>query len=234
MISPHILLAEDDESLGFMLEDNLNAWHYKISRYADGQKAITSFFNHQFDLCILDVMLPGQDGFGIAEQIRKINPSVPIIFLTAKNLTKDKIKGFDLGADDYITKPFSIDELKCRVRAVLNRSFQNAGNHIPGILNIGNTSLHIHHQQLTVLQQQINLTYKETKLLSLFFRHPNQLINRAFFLESVWQEDGFFVARSMDVFISRLRKYLKPDSLLRIDNIRGVGYMLRVSAASPS
>lgn len=225
---PHVMLVEDDESLGFLIKDSLDGLGWKVHLYPDGEKGLSGFHSNAFDLCILDVMLPRKDGFDLALTIRKYNQHVPIVFLTAKSQTADKIRGFQAGADDYVCKPFSLEELKYRLQAVLKRA---SGNQTSvsnrGILSAGASTLDIHNLSLTVNGAVKQLTYKEAMLLQIFFRHPDKVIEREIFLKTVWEEDGFFVARSMDVFISRLRKYLAEDRHLKIDNIRGIGYRMK-------
>jgi len=223
-----VMLVEDDESLGFLIKDSLDGLGWKVHLYPDGEKGLSGFHSNAFDLCILDVMLPHKDGFDLALNIRKYNQHVPIVFLTAKSQTTDKIRGFQIGADDYVCKPFSLEELKYRLQAVLKRASGNqtsAGHH--GVLNAGASILDIHNLSLTVNRTVTELTYKEAKLLQIFFRHPDKVIEREIFLKTVWENDGFFVARSMDVFISRLRKYLSEDPSLKIENIRGIGYRMK-------
>jgi DNA-binding response OmpR family regulator len=222
-----ILLVEDDESLGFLIKDSLNAAGWDVSLYVDGEKGLTAFHSHVFDLCILDIMLPQKDGFELARQIRKYNQSIPIIFLTAKGQTEDRIHGFQLGADDYVCKPFSIEEFKYRIEAVFKRSVRTAPTDRSQYLSAGKSSLDVSNLMLDANGTSTRLTYKECKVLQLFFRHAGKLIEREVFLKSIWENDGFFVARSMDVFVSKLRKYLAPDELLKIENIRGVGYVMK-------
>ena len=221
-----IMLVEDDESLGFLIKDSLNASGWNVSLYRDGEKGLTAFHSHPFDLCILDIMLPERDGFDLAREIRRYNQGIPIIFLTAKSQTEDRIKGFQLGADDYVCKPFSIEEFKYRLEAVLKRSSSRIADR-SDVIHASNTVLDVSNLLLTANGIVTRLTYKECKLLQMFFRHTGKLIERDVFLRSIWEEDGFFVARSMDVFISRLRKYLSHDPYLKIENIRGVGYILK-------
>jgi two-component system, OmpR family, response regulator len=225
----NILLVEDDEHLGFLIKDSLDAhgWHVHLCR--DGEKGLSAFHSHLFDLCVLDVMLPERDGFDVATQIRRYNQHVPIMFLTARSQTEDRIKGFQAGADDYVCKPFSIEEFKYRVEAILKRSKSaSSSSGSVGELKAGNSVLDVNNLILDSKGTITQLTYKEGKLLELFFRHAGQLVEREIFLKSIWENDGFFVARSMDVFVSRLRKFLKDDTTLRIENIRGVGYVLKV------
>lgn len=223
------MLIEDDESLGFLLKDTMDAHGWSVDLYQSGEKGLTAFHNEAFDLCILDIMLPNKDGFELASEIRKYNQNVPIVFLTAKSQVDDRIRGFQVGADDYVCKPFSIEEFKYRIDAILKRSGdverrpdRNA------VLKAGNSTLDIYNLTLDAEGVVTRLTYKECKLLQMFFRHAGKLIERDVFLKAVWEDNGFFVARSMDVFVSKLRKYLRKDTSIRIENIRGVGYILRV------
>jgi two-component system OmpR family response regulator len=222
-----IMLVEDDESLGFLIKDSLDAYGWKVNLYPTGEKGLTAFHNNRFDLCILDVMLPQKDGFTLATEIRKYNQHVPIVFLTAKSQTEDRIRGFQSGADDYVCKPFSIEEFKYRLEAILKRTNEDPSSINESVLKISDSTLDIHNLTLNSNGVVTRLTHKECRLLQMFFRHSGKLIEREVFLKSIWEDDGFFVARSMDVFISRLRKYLKADEHLRIENIRGVGYILK-------
>lgn len=223
-----IMLVEDDESLGFLIKDSLDGLGWNVHLYRDGEKGLTAFHNNRFDLCILDIMLPSKDGYDLAQDIRRYNQHIPIIFLTAKSQTEDRIRGFQIGADDYVCKPFSIEEFKYRIEAVLKRTvgLQPSADRV-GILTAGVSTLDLRNLALNSNGTVTQLTYKEAKLLEIFFRHRNTLIERELFLKTVWEEDGFFVARSMDVFISRLRKYLQHDPNLKIENIRGIGYILK-------
>jgi len=222
------MLVEDDESLGFLIKDSLDGLGWRVHLYSDGEKGLSAFHNNAFDLCILDIMLPYKDGYELAENIRKYNQQVPIIFLTAKSQTEDRIRGFQIGADDYVCKPFSIEEFKYRVEAILKRTagIQASADRIR-VLHAGLSTLDVRNLILNCNGTVIRLTYKEAKLLEIFFRHPGILIERELFLKGVWEDDGFFVARSMDVFISRLRKYLQKDTKLKIENIRAIGYILK-------
>jgi DNA-binding response OmpR family regulator len=223
-----ILLVEDDESLGFLIKDTLDTYGWKVCLCPDGEKGLTTFHNHEFDLCVLDIMLPQKDGFDLAREIRKYNQGIPIIFLTAKSQTEDRIKGFQLGADDYVCKPFSIEEFKYRIEAVFKRSHGLSATEKGALLKVANTTLDVHNLTLNANGTITRVTYKESQLLQMFFRHSGKLIERDVFLKAIWEDDGFFVARSMDVFVSKLRKYLSADTDLRIENIRSVGYVLKV------
>ena len=227
--APQIMLVEDDESLGFLIKDTLDQRGWKVHLYPSGEQGLTAFHNTVFDLCILDVMLPHRDGFDLAQEIRRYNQIVPIVFLTAKNQADDRIRGFQLGADDYVCKPFSIQEFTYRIEAIFKRSFPASGEQErTSVLKVSNSSLDVHNLTLNSNGVITRLTYKECKLLQMFFRHVDKLIERDVFLKSVWEDDGFFVARSMDVFVSKLRKYLSGDPALKIENIRGVGYIMKM------
>ncbi len=224
------MLVEDDESLGFLLKDSLGSNGWEVSLYNNGEKGLSAFHHSSFDLCILDIMLPHKDGFELASEIRRYDQRIPIVFLTAKNQTDDRIKGFQLGADDYVCKPFSMEEFKYRIEAILKRSSaKDTAINKSSIVHVSQSSLDIHNLTLNANGAITRLTYKESKLLELFFRHINKVVEREVFLKTVWEDDGFFVARSMDVFVSRLRKYLASDQHLKIENIRGVGYILKQS-----
>ncbi|HEX8545337.1 MAG TPA: response regulator transcription factor [Cytophagaceae bacterium] len=224
-----ILLVEDDECLGFLLKDNLEMAGCFVDLINDGGKALNSFTGKHFDLCILDVMLPGKHGFEVAEEIRKVNTAVPIIFLTAKSMKEDRIKGFKIGGDDYITKPFSLEELLLRVSAILKRTFKTMVDSEVNILCFGNSCLDFSNQILKIGSEEEKLTYREVKLLKLLCLNSNKLLEREFILKEVWEDEGIFVGRSLDVFISRLRRLLKSDTKVQISNIHGVGYKFQVS-----
>ena len=222
----HLLYVEDDTSLSFVTRDNLELQGYKITHCASGKEALVSIKEGGFDLYLLDVMLPEVDGYTLAEEIRSFDPQTPIIFLTAKSLKEDKIHGLKLGADDYITKPFSIEELILKIDVFLRRrSIEPIHS---GALQIGVFSLD--HDNLALksgLDETKNLTQKEADLLKLFIENKNQVLRRSQILKQLWGEDDYFLGRSLDVFISRLRRYLKKDETLRIENIHGVGFRLR-------
>jgi DNA-binding response OmpR family regulator len=223
-----ILLVEDDPNLGFVTKDNLQDEGYDVVLCKDGQSAFTEFFKKTFDLCILDVMLPKKDGFALAEDIRKINTQVPILFLSARSKNEDKIKGFQSGADDYLTKPFSMDELYLRIKAILKRSKKSEQNTTTPIykdrFELGNVLFDYKNVELNVLENKYVLTRKEAELLRLLFIHENQVLSREMALELIWGEDDYFLGRSMDVFISKLRKYLKDEPRVQILNVHGVGF----------
>jgi two-component system response regulator VicR len=222
----HILYVEDDESLSFVTQDNLELQGYKITHHTSGEKAIEAFKNNSYDLCILDVMLPDIDGFDIAREIRKYDQQTPILFLTAKSLKEDRLNGLRIGGDDYITKPFSIEELILKVEIFLRRrevkTSASPSNLVVGEFELDYPNLALHHDD-SVRQ----LTQKEADLLKLFVQHQDQVLKRSMILEQIWGEDDYFLGRSLDVFISRLRKYLRADENLKIENLHGIGFRLR-------
>lgn len=222
----HLLYVEDDESLGYVTRDNLELQGYQVTHFSAGQSAIDAIPDHEFDLCILDVMLPKVDGFTIAEEIRKYDTQVPIIFLTARSLKEDKIKGLKIGADDYITKPFSIEELILKIEVFLRRRTITTPKAATKY-RIGNYEFDYPNLSLQFNDDARSLTQREADLLKLFAEQPNQVIKRSEILEKLWGEDDYFLGRSLDVFISRLRKYLKKDESLKIENIHGVGFRLK-------
>lgn len=225
-IKKRILLVEDDESMGFLLKDSLENYHYTVTHLSDGQSALIEFNKRSFDLCLLDVMMPNMDGFSLATEIRKGDSDVPIIFLTAKTMKEDRIKGFKLGADDYVTKPFSIEELALRIKAVLKRgkSLQTTDKLIP----FANYVLDLTNLILSTSNEKIQLTQKEADILALFVTNPNTLLKREFILKTIWEDDSYFIGRSLDVFISKLRKHFKDDSAINITNIHGSGYKFQM------
>jgi len=222
-----LLLVEDDENLGYMLKDNLEMAGYQVRLIRDGEKGLTAFHNEEYHLCILDIMLPLKDGFSLAEDIRKYNQQVPIIFLTAKNQKDDRIKGFKLGGDDYITKPFSLEEFLLRVEAVLKRVYARPSQADKRHLyNIGQFEFDIDNQTLMLNGNTTKLTNKEARLLKILVQHKNRVVERDLIMKTIWEDEGYFVARSMDVFITKLRKYLSTDPSVGIKNVHGVGYRL--------
>jgi two-component system, OmpR family, response regulator VicR len=223
----HLLYVEDDESLSFVTKDNLELQGYEITYCENGKKAIEAVHQQEFDLCILDVMLPDVDGFAIAEEIRKFNTQVPIIFLTAKSLKEDKIRGLRLGADDYITKPFSIEELILKIEIFLKRSKISSAT-VPTYLTIGKYLLDHKNLTLKIGSEAKTLTQKESDLLKMLIENKNEVIKRSVILETLWGEDDYFLGRSLDVFISRLRKYLSQDERIKVENIHSVGFRMKI------
>ena len=220
-----LLVAEDDPNLGTILKAYLTQKGYTVAWAKDGEEALTLFDKEDVDACILDVMMPVKDGFAVAKEVRKVNKRVPIIFLTAKNLEADKLKGFEVGADDYMTKPFSMEELLARLNATMRRSF-NEDRPDKNVFKIGNFSFDYVHQTLTLGDNVQRLTAKECDLLRMFAINFGQLVDHNTTLQKIWKDDSYFAARSMDVYITKLRKYLKPDPTVEIVNVHGVGFKL--------
>lgn len=225
----NILYVEDDSSLSFVIKDNLEENGYTVVHCTDGESAWQQFMKHTFDLCLLDVMLPKKDGFALATQIRKKNALIPIIMLTAKNMDEDKIHGFKTGVDDYITKPFNMQELLLRMEVFLKRTKIDA-NVFPSEVTIGSIVFHYEELELQTLEGIIQLTQKEADLLKNFCLHVNQTLKREDILLSVWGKDDYFLGRSMDVFITKLRKHLKADPCIEIQTIHGKGFKFLVKA----
>tara|TARA_Y100001978_G_C23700221_1_gene440353 strand:- start:3379 stop:4068 length:690 start_codon:yes stop_codon:yes gene_type:complete len=219
-----ILLVEDDVNLGLLISDHLEANRYEVTVVEDGAQGLIAYNSDVFHLCVLDVMLPKIDGFSLAKDIRKLNSDIPILFLTAKSMTDDKIKGFEVGGDDYLTKPFSVEELQLRVRALLKRVKIDSSEEQPKEVNIGNYTYHFEDQSLVLNDSIKILTKKEAKILNLLYKYKNQVITREIILKGVWGQDDYFVGRSLDVFITKLRKYFKDDSRIVISNLHGVGF----------
>lgn len=223
----HLLYVEDDESLSFVTKDHLELQGYKITHCPDGTTASKVIEEGEFDVCLLDVMLPDIDGFSLAKQIRSKNVDVPILFLTAKSLKEDRLYGLRLGADDYITKPFSIEELILKIEVFLRRS-KTVHNTYPEIYDIGKYSFNYKNLELKIGENTRRLTQKEGNLLQYLLQNKNQLAKRSEILETIWGENDYFLGRSLDVFISRLRKYLNEDDEIRIENVHGVGFCFHV------
>ncbi len=220
-----ILLAEDDESFGILLREYLQAKNFEVDLYTNGEKAYRGFEHNRYDVCVLDVMMPVKDGFTVAREIRAINSDIPIIFLTAKSMKEDVIEGFKIGADDYITKPFSMEELIFRIEAILRRT-KGENNETQTQFNIGEYTFDSTKQLLTFQGQEKKLTTKESDLLKLLCLNANQILERNYALKSIWVDDSYFNARSMDVYITKLRKYLKDDPKVEIINVHGKGFKL--------
>ena len=220
-----ILLCEDDENLGMLLREYLNAKGYAADLQPDGEEGYKAFAKNKYDLCVLDVMMPKKDGFTLAKEIRQANAEVPIVFLTAKTLKEDVLAGFKLGADDYLTKPFSMEELTLRLDAILRRTHGKKTKE-SNIYQIGRFSFDSQKQVLTLDDEQIKLTTKESELLALLCIHGGDILQRDIALKTVWTDDNFYNARSMDVYVTKLRKHLKADPDVEIKNIHGKGYKL--------
>ena len=220
-----ILLCEDDENLGMLLREYLQAKGYNAELCADGDAGFKAFLKGKFDICVLDVMMPIKDGFTLAQEIRAANSNIPIIFLTAKTLKEDILEGFKIGADDYITTPFSMEELVFRIEAILRRVCGKK-NKESSVYKIGRFQFDTQKQLLSIDGQQTKLTTKESELLGLLCAHANEILQRDFALKTIWIDDNYFNARSMDVYITKLRKHLKADESIEIINIHGKGYKL--------
>ncbi len=223
----HIFYVEDDSTLAFLTKDNLEQRGYTVTHIEDGETAWETFKSADFDLCILDVMLPKLDGFSLAKHIRSMNDSIPILFLTAKTMREDKLEGLTLGGDDYLTKPFSIEELVLKVEIFLRRKFivspsDNEVFHISNSLKLDAKNL-----ILSRPSGEKKLTQKESDLLKMFAENKGSTLKRSVILEKIWGEDDYFLGRSLDVFISRLRKYIAEDQDIELANIHGVGFRLK-------
>lgn len=224
-----VLLAEDDVNLGYLLEQYLSSKSFEVSLFADGEKAYNAFMKNEYDICIFDVMMPKKDGFSLAKDVRLLNNEIPIIFLTAKNLKEDILEGFKTGADDYLTKPFNMEELLMRIEAVLRRS-KGLANQNQTKFQIGKYSFDSNKQLLTFEQDEpVKLTTKESELLKLLANNLNKVLERNFALKTIWRDDNYFNARSMDVYITKLRKHLKADPNIEIINVHSKGYKLITS-----
>ena len=221
-----ILYAEDDETLAFLTKDNLEQ-QYDVTHCADGETSLNTFKTTHFDLCVLDIMMPKMDGFELAENIRKINSDVPIIFLSAKTLKEDRIKGLRLGADDYLVKPFSIEELLLKIEIFLKRSHKNTISD-KSIYTLGKYQFDSKNYLVFTDAEKIVLTQRESDLLKLFLDNKNVVLKREEILKSLWGDDDYFMGRSLDVFISRLRKMLVNENGIAIENLHGIGFKFTI------
>lgn len=218
-----ILLAEDDPNLGMLLSKFIRAKGYKCTLSVDGEEAYKAFTSDNFDFVILDVMMPKKDGFAVAKDIRGIDKEIPILFLTAKSMKDDKLKGFEIGADDYLTKPFSMDELMARVNAILKRTNKQEENHL---YSINNYLFDFNTRILSFQGNEQKLTTKESELFKILCKNIGKEVDRNDMLKAVWGDDNYFNGRSMDVYITKLRKYLNQDEKVEIVNIHGKGFKL--------
>jgi DNA-binding response OmpR family regulator len=217
-----ILYAEDDETIGYLTKDNLDQ-NYEVSLCTDGEMAFEKFNSTSFDICILDIMLPKMDGFELAEKIRKANTEIPILFLSAKILKEDRIKGLKIGADDYLTKPFSIEELNLKIEIFLKRSNKKVET-VSTIYKLGNYQFDSTNFLIFNNEEKIALTQRESDLLKLFLNNKNTILKREDILKALWGDDDYFMGRSLDVFISRLRKIIANEKGLSIENQHGIGF----------
>ena len=220
-----ILLVEDDQTLNFIIKDNLEQNGYVVTSAEDGESAMVLFKSDKFSLCLLDVMLPKKDGFTLAKEIREIDDHVPIIFLTARSMTEDRINGLTIGGDDYMTKPFSMEELLLKIRVFLKRSLNiGEANNDQNYYKVGRFNFYFDSLILDSNGERKTLTYKEAELLRYFCDNPNKVLSRSDILIQVWGSDDYYLGRSLDVFISRLRKYLSSDENIKILNLHGIGF----------
>ncbi len=229
MQKPKILLVEDDPNLGQILSEYLSLKGLETQLATDGEAGGEVFDQAHFDLCILDLMMPKKDGFTLASEIREKDQTIPIIFLTAKSMKEDVVKGFKIGADDYVTKPFSMEELMLRINAVLKRTLKETQEKdLPKEFRIGALTYYYDENRLITPQREIKLTTKENELLKVFFENVNKTVGRSDALKRIWKDDSYFNARSMDVYIAKIRKYLKDDETLKILTVHGEGFKLVV------
>jgi len=226
MTDINILLAEDDYNLGTLLRNYLIAKNYPATLCVNGREAYEVFTRNPFGICLIDIMMPEMDGLTLAREIRRLKPDIPIIFITAKNQEEDIIEGFVSGADDYITKPFSMEELLYRIEAILRRTTGKTTIKKEQKYNIGEYSFDTLKQLLIIGNETFRLTTKESELLELLCRHRNDILERNYALNTIWKDDNYFNARSMDVYITKLRKYLQKDQSVKILNVHGKGYKL--------
>lgn len=224
-----ILLVEDDFNLGIVIQDFLSLEGYLVHLCRDGKEGLQKFNKNDYDVCLLDVMLPEKDGYEIAEDIRKVDKEIPIIFLTAKSNPEDKVKGFKSGGDDYITKPFNREEFLLRIKAILRRvNNEIEEDEDEGIIELCNYKLDFRNLKLSHPEEERKLTKRETAILKLLCENRNKVIERSLVLNLIWGDDNYFNGRSLDVFITKLRKYLKHDESININNIHGVGFKLEL------
>lgn len=228
MLKVKILLVEDDLNLGLIISDHLKSDGYAVSLCNNGVEAMQRFNEDKFHLCIFDVMLPRKDGFTLTRDIRKTNSEIPILFLSARGMTEDKVEGFNAGGDDYLSKPFSIEELQLRIKALLKRvnikvDEKELTNYLLGIFVFDTEN-----QTLVSNDQVKTLTKKEVQILKILFKYKNQVVSREVILNAVWGQNDYFIGRSLDVFITKLRKYLREDPKILISNIHGVGFKFEI------
>jgi two-component system, OmpR family, response regulator len=228
-IKPKILLCEDDTNLGMVLKNYLELNEYDVTLERDGRLGLAAFQREKFDICLLDVMMPNMDGFTVAEEIRDINPDVPLFFLSAKTMKDDIIQGYKLGADDYITKPFDSDVLLHKIKAILKRNEEMHKDEVNAEFDLGKYHFNPRLRELVVNGKTQTLSPKENELLKMLSEYKNDLLPREAALKKIWGSDTYFNGRSMDVYIAKLRKYLKEDEKLEIVNIHGNGFRLVVT-----
>jgi DNA-binding response OmpR family regulator len=227
MYKAKVLLAEDDLSLSFVIKDNLQDAGYEVVHSADGELAWQQFQKKDFDICLLDINMPSRDGFSLAKKIRQLSDVVPVLFITAKSMEEDKIKGFQTGADDFITKPFSMQELIMRMEVFLRRTKKLQAD-AAEIYPLGKLKFAFNELKIYNDKEEMSLTQREADLLKFFALHPNKILKREELLLNVWGKDDYFLGRSMDVFITKLRKHLKADPSVALETIHGVGFRLSI------
>ncbi|NQU84559.1 MAG: response regulator transcription factor [Mariniphaga sp.] len=224
----NVLLVEDDLNLGFLTAEFLENQGMQVKLFRDGESGLAGFKNGNFNFCLLDIMLPKLDGFSLAKKIRALKPEVPVIFLTAKALKEDKLKGYNIGADDYVTKPFDEDELLCKIKAISNRiDFNQQGSE--SVFQVGKYSFDFANQALEAEGKVKRLTSREADVLRVLCLSKNNIVKREKILISIWGENDYFYGRSLDVFISKLRKYFSDDQSIKIENVPTVGFLLTCS-----
>jgi len=223
-----VLMAEDDINLGLVISDQLKSDGYSVSLCCDGVEALQRFNSEDYHLCILDVMMPKKDGFTLAKDIRKMNAEIPILFLTAKSMTEDKVQGFNSGGDDYLTKPFSVEELQLRIKALLKRVNIKVESEEEKLIQLGIYLFDVENYTLKNGDEIKTLTKKEAHILKVLYKFKNQVVPREVILNAVWGQDDYFVGRSFDVFITKLRKYLSLEPTIKISNIHGVGFKFEI------
>ena len=223
MVKRRILYAEDDETLAYLTTDNLLQHNYDVDHFSDGLACMEAFKKQHYDICIFDVMLPGMDGFALAQAVRAMNKDIPIIFLSAKTLKEDRINGLRLGADDYLVKPFSIEELVLKIEIFITRS-QKQGPGLVSTYNVGKFRFDPANFTLKDKEGQVSLTHKEAALLKYFLDNRNQVLKREQILIALWGKDDYFLGRSLDVFVSRLRKIFASEGTIKIENLHGIGF----------
>ena len=228
-IKPQILLCEDDTNLGMVLKNYLELNDYIVTLERDGKLGLAAFQREKFDLCLLDVMMPNMDGFTLAEEIRDVNPDVPLFFLSAKTMKDDIIQGYKLGADDYITKPFDSEVLLLKIKAILKRNEELHREEVNAEYDLGKYHFNPRLRELIIDGKTQTLSPKENELLKMLSEYKNDLLSREIALKKIWGSDTYFNGRSMDVYIAKLRKYLKEDPALEIVNIHGNGFRLVVT-----
>jgi DNA-binding response OmpR family regulator len=228
-IKPQILLCEDDTNLGMVLKNYLELNDYSVTLERDGKLGLAAFQREKFDLCLLDVMMPNMDGFTLAEEIRDVNPDVPLFFLSAKTMKDDIIQGYKLGADDYITKPFDSEVLLHKIKAILKRNEELHREEVNAEYDLGKYHFNPRLRELIIDGKTQTLSPKENELLKMLSEYKNDLLSREIALKKIWGSDTYFNGRSMDVYIAKLRKYLKEDPSIEIVNIHGNGFRLVVT-----